>query len=52
VCGTAGVEAIIRNTEIVLDEKWTMYQASLAGELAGDWAAMQNDVNAHGHHAH
>jgi hypothetical protein len=51
VCGSAGTEAIIRNTEILLDEKWSMHQAPLPCESGVDWAEMQNDVNARGHMA-
>ncbi len=44
VCNPAGIEAIIRNSELLLDEKWSMYQAPLPGESGVDWAAMQNDI--------
>ena len=40
-----GIEAIIRNSEIVLDEQC---RASPPGESGVDWAAMQNDVNVRG----
>jgi len=44
VSSSTGVEAIIRNSEIMLDEQWSMYQAALSGESKIDWAAMQNDI--------
>jgi len=44
VTGSTGTEAIIRNSEILLDEKWVMYQAPLPSESGVDWAAMQNDI--------
>lgn len=46
VSSSSGIEAIIRNSEIVLDEKWLMYQAPPPGASGLNWAAMQNDVNA------
>jgi hypothetical protein len=44
VSSSAGIEAIIRNTEIVLDEKWVMYQAQLPGESGVNWSASQNEI--------
>jgi len=44
VCNSAGIEAIIRNSEILLDEKWSIHQAPLPTESGVDWAAMQNDI--------
>jgi len=44
VCNSTGTEAIIRNSEILLDEKWAMYQAPLPTESGVDWAAMRDDV--------
>jgi len=36
-----GIEALIRNSEIVLDEQWVMYQTSFVGESPIDSASMQ-----------
>ena len=49
VSNAAGMEAIIRNSEILLDVQWSMYQAPLPGESGVDWAAMQNDICSGGH---
>ncbi len=46
VTNPTGVEAIIRNCKILLDEKWSMHQARLPGALGIEWASTQNDVNA------
>jgi hypothetical protein len=43
--GTTAIEAIIRDTEIVLDEKWSMRHSPLPGASGIDWAASQNDIN-------
>lgn len=44
VVNAAGIEAIIRISEILLDEKWSMHPASLPGESRIDWAAMQDNI--------
>ena len=49
VSSSTGIEAIIRNSEILLDAQWTMYQVQFPSESTVNVAAIMNDVNARGH---
>jgi len=49
VVNVAGTEAIIKNSEILLDEKWSMHQAPIPTELPVKVSAMPNDIKTECH---
>jgi len=49
VNSSTGIEAIIRNAEILLDERWVMYQAPLPSESVVKLGGMLNDINSGSH---
>lgn len=52
VSDSKGMEALIRDSEILLDEKWVFCWAPLPSEYPVDLVAMQNDIKSGGLASH